>query len=391
MLKTMMNPDAFMTNAIGEADAWDEPRWPEHETYGSDYERAAASFHEPNIDMPADRCGGFRRPSDPAAAYRAAQAYGRADLATANPYEPRGVPREAFRGDRMHSETMRDEAMRCETPRGAGAVRGAAMRGEPAAPSPHRAAQVRYAEPRPPSYARALPDHHGSEPARGYGGPVQAALPSAARAEPGSATSTMNDFRTLAQTIERMRGQQRPEPAAAASEPAGRQSWLDDVRHSLQSSASPTAERPRQLDYARTAPEARIEDEGVRRSLATLTNEIGALANKAELDRLETALADVVRRVTSLETRLREAKAPPQLITRPSPTIVSKAPPPAAKAPPRLTAELIDARVAERRRGAIATERGASAPERRERQTRQVAETPAYEPREPGAPRRLFR
>lgn len=402
MLKTMMHPDAFATKAIGEADAWDEPRWPEHETYSSDYERAAASFHEPNIDLPAGRHGGHRRGNDPSAAYRAAQAYGRVDAGPVPAHEMRALRAEAPRGE-YGGEVDHHAAYRAPSHR----------------PAEHRPAEHRPAEHRAPAYARTRYEASSSEPAPHQMAEGRAPAyppargPAAPSSSPMTESSTMNDFRTLARTIEKMRGQQRGEPEHAPQEGTGRRSWLDDVRHSLHASeapASPQASAPAAAAARhepapgraiRSALEARIEDDGVRRSLAALTDEIGSLANRAELERLESALVDVVRRVTSLETRLREAKAPPQLISRPAPTITARSSMSASgtaaadrSAPPRLTAQMIDARIAERRQNAERAERRAAssqrAPVQLQVQSPQTA-VAAYEPRDKASPRRLFR
>lgn len=415
MLKTKMQPNPLIAGALGEADAWDEPRWADHETHSSDYERAVASLHEPEVDLPAERNGRTVRPSleQSAATYRARQGERRT--------HPEAAPDSAGR----HGSNHRSAA----NPNGVSHTAGSKMQ----LPKGHR---------KPFPDLQSVPDTRASYPSGRGGHEADHHSPSP------HAETTLADFRTLARTIEQMRGGRGAAPAHGApahgasghgapgqGAPArtddrspvtapARATWLDDVRAHTHhagtivtphTASAPVASTPNGIP-AHLAPRGgapspslspvdTVADESLARSLSSLATEVASLANKADVARLEQALLEVVRRVSTLETRfhtppadaaprygmIEEALAAPLAPvrsaggqqpprdgrpSRPRRPVSERRP---VEPPRRLTVEMIEARIAERREAAERATRAMAGA------ARSAGAEPAY-----AAPRQIF-
>ncbi|UOM34620.1 hypothetical protein [Acuticoccus sp. I52.16.1] len=455
-----MQTDPHLASAMGEPDAWDEPRWADSETYSTDYERAVASLREPELDVPAERNG---RP------YRAAAREPAGRIAH-DPYSHQRQTPERQTIERQATERLGPERQipertlydrqapndRQAPTRGHAGESRPAERGEPDRASLSGAMMDSAAVEQTASTYRAHRRHDETLAEEDWRDDAHGAP----HAEPDGGRSTLADFRTLARTIEQMRRQSAPPVATGPSIAApARTTWLDEVRTGgdaapRQTGPQPTG--PRQRGSGTQAP-ARgshtlpfpgepapaavpaIADASLARSLDALMKEVSALANRAEVDRLEQALVEVVRRVTTLEARVREPEPAPRLRPRTdavrataerphaAPAAAERtaprraetpvrpalaAPRPARKPvepPRRLTVEIIEERIAERRRAAEAAKRAAALPgPGAERATaphgfphdpaahdpaaHQGYDVPAvaYEPRARSAPRRLF-
>ncbi len=399
MPRTRMQTDPQLAIALGEPDAWEGPRWPDHETHSSDYERAIASLSEPGLDIPADRTG---RPHRALMAHRNG-----ADRVSA---ERRDDDRRA--GGGFDHSTFDRSIMDLATAEQTASTYRAHRR--------HHDAFADGADAEEDDQA-ALRSDRAANPAR--------------YAEPAGET-TLADFRTLARTIEQMR-KQSPENAAGPIVAArARKTWLDDVRasHDTRAAIEPSpAPDPWPSGTARSTmgasgdgiPAPAVVDEPLARSLDALMRDVATLAHKADVARLEASLVEVVRRITVLESDLREETsvrqetqarletllreaarrdepaAPPHARPRLDPVSTRQtiASPESQPAPPprRLTVEGIEARIAERRQAAEAAKRATALPQPSPASTRaieppQTRDVPAvaYEPRQRVAPRRLF-
>ncbi|WP_146619964.1 hypothetical protein [Acuticoccus sediminis] len=422
MLKTRNEADQRLSTALGEPDAWGAPRWAEKESHSSDYDRAVASLREPDLDLPAGRIGRPQRPlmEQAPASYRAKRTLPPVRTAAELREEP---PAPAKAAPLPPARTQSAPAQ------------AAPAQAAPAQSAPMQSAQLQ-SPPTETAHAQPAP----VQSATAQEAPVTAAAAEAAAEVPITADSTLANFYVLARALEEIRNKPLVPLAAAApiaapvAAPAP-ETWLDQLRQTVDASvgaAAPSVE-PAPVEAAPAPAPVVVQSEtGIARSLGTLIAEVANVAKKSEVTRLQDAVVEVVRRVTMLEARLDRAEleaatrghrqpdpvqqparqALPGSVVEPAAAAPAPAVPAKPEPPRRLTVEMIEARIAERRRANEAARRGATAPDRRtgeapladrESQARAFAErfaqTPAksvrdadgaYEPRLRTAPRRLF-